>query len=92
MNGKPLKCIKKRAGSQIYPIPSSVIKFGSNEITVSINGSNKCGLVPMIGNLGIDVLFKGELDALKKPGNEMTPLKDIPGKSAGKSEKKGARK
>ena len=36
---------------------------------LSVKGSNKRGLVPRIGNIGIDVIFNGELEALKKPGN-----------------------
>jgi hypothetical protein len=69
LNGKPLKLIKKRAGSQIYQIPPGLTEFGRNEIVLSVSGANKRGLVPRIGNIGIDVVFKDELEALKKPGN-----------------------
>lgn len=97
INGKTLKVIKKRAGSQIYEIPSGLTKFGKNEIFLSVKGSNRHGLVPRIGNIGIDVLFNGEFEPLKKPGNVMVPIKDIPGKNgssegASKPEKKGGLK
>jgi hypothetical protein len=47
--------------------------------------------------MGIDVVFNGELEALKKPGNIMVPLKEISRKSnsnveSGKTVKKGGRK
>lgn len=95
INGTKLKALKKRAGSQIYEIPVGVTKFGKNEIMLSVTGSNRHSLVPRIGNLGIDVIFNGELEALKKPGNEMVPLKDIPqrsGKGTSGSTKKGGSK
>ena len=97
INGKPLKVIKKRAGSQIYQIPANVTQFGKNEIVLSVKGSNRRGLVPRIGNMGIDVVFNGELEALKKPGNVMVPVKEISGKGSAKGEsakpvKKGGRK
>ena len=69
LNGKPLKVIKKRAGSQIYGIPDGLVVFGKNDVLLSVKGSNRRGLVPRIGNIGIDVIFNGELEALKKPGN-----------------------
>ena len=69
LNGKPLKVIKKRAGSQIYAVPDGLVVFGKNDVLLSVKGSNKRGLVPRIGNIGIDVIFNGELEALKKPGN-----------------------
>ena len=69
LNNKPLKVIKKRAGSQIYAIPDGLVVFGKNDVLLSVKGSNKRGLVPRIGNIGIDVIFNGELEALKKPGN-----------------------
>ena len=69
LNGKALKIIKKRAGSQIYAIPDGLAVFGKNDVLLSVKGSNKRGLVPRIGNIGIDVIFNGELEALKKPGN-----------------------
>ena len=97
INGKPLKVIKKRAGSQIYQIPAGVTQFGKNEIVLSVKGGNRRGLVPRIGNMGIDVVFNGELEALRKPGNVMVPVKEIPRKGAAKGEsanavKKGGRK
>jgi hypothetical protein len=92
VNGKVLKSIKRRAGSQIYELPDGLTKFGKNEITLSVTGSNRHGLIPRIGNLGIDVLFNGELEALKKPGNEMIPLKDIPKKDNGKEGVSGSAK
>ena len=62
-----------------------------------MKGSNRRGLVPRIGNIGIDVIFNGELEALKKPGNEMVPVKEIVRKGAAKGDsakpvKKGGRK
>jgi hypothetical protein len=47
--------------------------------------------------MGIDVVFNGELEALKKPGNVMVPVKEISGKGSTKGEsakpvKKGGRK
>jgi hypothetical protein len=47
--------------------------------------------------MGIDVVFNGELEALKKPGNVMVPVREIPRKGAAKGEsanavKKGGRK
>ena len=97
INGKPLKVIKKRAGSQIYQIPAGVTQFGKNEVVLSVKGNNRRGLVPRIGNIGIDVVFNGELDALKKPGNVAVPVKEVSGKSAAKANnakpaKKGGRK
>ena len=97
MNGKPLKVIKKRAGSQIYEIPAGLAKFGKNEILLSVKGSNRRGLVPRIGNLGIDVLFNGEREALRKPGNVTVSAKGAAGKGeadgrAAKPTKKGGRK
>ena len=98
INGKALKVIKKRAGSQIYEIPAGTTKFGKNEIVLSVKGGNRRGLVPRIGNMGIDVVFKGELEALKKPGNVAVPVKDVSNKdgaSQGASKpmkKKGGRR
>jgi hypothetical protein len=97
INGKPLKVLKKRAGSQIYEIPAGVTKFGKNEILLSVKGGNRRGLVPRIGNMGIDVIFNGELEALKKPGNVMVPVKELSkrngaGEKASKPMKKGGRK
>ena len=69
LNNKPLKVIKKRAGSQIYAIPDGTLSFGKNEIMLAVRGSNKRGLVPRIGNIGIDVLFDGDLEVLKKASN-----------------------
>ena len=69
LNGKALKVIKKRAGSQIYAIPDGTVQFGKNDVLLSVKGSNKRGLVPRIGNIGIDVIFNGELEALNKAGN-----------------------
>jgi hypothetical protein len=47
--------------------------------------------------MGIDVVFNGELEALKKPGNVMVPVKEISRKGAAKgasakSTQKGGRK
>ena len=97
INGKPLKVLKKRAGSQIYEIPAGVTKFGKNEILLSVKGGNRRGLVPRIGNMGIDVIFNGELEALRKPGNVMVPVKEISRKGGAKERsakpmKKGGRK
>ena len=90
LNGKPLKVIKKRAGSQIYAIPDGTVQFGKNEVLLSIKGSNKRGLVPRIGNIGIDVIFNGELEALKKAGNIPGALSTAGGGGGG--EKGGAAK
>ena len=84
INGKPLKVLKKRAGSQIYEIPAGSTLYGKNEIVLSVKGSNRRGLVPRIGNLGIDVIFNGELEALKKPGNVLVPQKGAAAGAAGK--------
>lgn len=97
LNSKPLKVIKKRAGSQIYDIPAGTVKFGKNEILLSVKGGNRRGLVPRIGNMGIDVIFNGELEALRKPGNVAVPVKAAASKGeangrAAKSAKKGGRK
>lgn len=90
LNNKPIKIIKKRAGSQIYAIPNGLLTFGKNDVLLSVKGSNKRGLVPRIGNIGIDVIFNGELDALKKPGNVPGALSTAAG-SADASAKKGAK-
>ncbi len=90
LNSKPIKLIKKRAGSQIYAIPSGLLTFGKNDVLLSVKGSNKRGLVPRIGNIGIDVIFNGELDALKKPGNVPGALSTAAG-GADASAKKGAK-
>ena len=99
LNNKPLKIIKKRAGSQIYAIPDGLVVFGKNDILLSVKGSNKRGLVPRIGNIGIDVIFNGELEALKKPGNVPGALSTAGGGGGGdakgasaKPTKKGGRK
>ena len=97
INGRALKVLKKRAGSQIYEIPNGVTKFGQNEIVLSVKGSNRHGLVPRIGNIGIDVVFNGEFEPLQKPGNEMVPVKEISTKGGAKgnasaSMKKGGRR
>jgi hypothetical protein len=47
--------------------------------------------------MGIDVVFNGELEALKKPGNVMVPVKEISRKGVAKDKsakpvKKGGRK
>jgi hypothetical protein len=91
INGKPLKVIKKRAGSQIYQIPAGVTQFGKNEIVLSVRGTNRRGLVPRIGNVVLDVIFNGELEALKKPGNVMVPVKDIPAKGNNRAKKGGSK-
>lgn len=88
LNNKPIKIIKKRAGSQIYAIPSGLLTFGKNDVLLSVKGSNRRGLVPRIGNIGIDVIFNGELDALKKPGNVPGALSTAAG-GADASAKKG---
>ena len=101
LNGNPLKVIKKRAGSQIYAIPDGGLNYGKNDITVSARGSNKRGLVPRIGNIGIDVLFDGDLDVLKKAGNVAGALSTTGGGATAKggasakgaaATKKGGRK
>ena len=95
LNGKPLKVIKKRAGSQIYVIPEGGLNFGKNDITVSARGNNKRGLVPRIGNVGIDVLFEGDLEVLKKAGNVAGALSTTGGGAQAKdakATKKGGRK
>ena len=100
LNGKPLKVIKKRAGSQIYAIPDGVVVFGKNEVVLSVKGSNRRSLVPRIGNIGIDVLFNGDLEVLKKAGNVAGSLSTAGGGAAAKgaskdnaaATKKGGRK
>lgn len=98
INGKPLKVIKKRAGAQIYQIPPGGTVFGKNDIVLSVKGSNKRGLVPRIGNIGLDVVFNGELESLLKPGNVAAPAaKQASGGGAGADSgkvatKKGGRK
>ena len=82
LNGKPLKVIKKRAGSQVYAVPDGVAAYGKNEVVLSIRGSNKRGLVPRIGNIGIDVLFEGDLEVLKKSGNVVGTLSTAGGGAA----------
>ena len=101
INGKPLKVLKKRAGAQIYEIPKGTTLYGKNEIVLSVKGSNRRGLVPRIGNLGLDVVFNGEFEPLKKPGNVLVPqrqtdgvaeVKDAPSQKGSVSAKKGGRK
>lgn len=92
VNGKPLKVIKKRAGSQIYAIPSGVVVFGKNEVVLSVKGSNRRGLVPRIGNIGIDVIFNGDLDVLKKAGNVAGVLSTAGGGTAAAGKGAGATK
>lgn len=102
LNNKPLKVIKKRAGSQIYAIPSGTVLYGKNDILLSVKGSNRRGLVSRIGNIGIDVVFNGDLDVLKKSGNVPGALSTSGGgkgadatdgkASSKKSVKKGGRK
>lgn len=102
VNNKPLKLLKKRAGSQIFALPANNVLFGKNEILLSVKGSNRRGLVPRIGNIGIDVIFNGDLEALSKSGNMPGALSTAGGgnaeggsdkkSGAGKNAKKGGRK
>ena len=100
INGKPLKVLKKRAGAQIYEIPKGTTVYGKNEVVLSVKGSNKRGLIPRIGNIGLDVVFKGEFEPLKKPGNVLVPQKQAdgaagtaaPAQNSAPSAKKGGRK
>ena len=87
---------------QIYAIPSGTVLYGKNEILLSVKGSNRRGLVSRIGNIGIDVVFNGDLDVLKKSGNVPGALTTAGGGKGGdasnansssrKSVKKGGRK
>ena len=97
LNGKPLKVIKKRAGSQIYAIPDGGVNYGKNDITISARGSNRRGLVPRLGNIGIDVIFDGDLEVLRKVGNVAGSLSTAGGGAQAKDKdakatKKGGRK
>ncbi len=91
LNNKPLKVIKKRAGSQVYAVPAGTLVYGKNDILLSVKGSNRRGLVPRIGNIGIDVVFKGDLEVLSKSGNVPGALTTANGdkKGGGASEAKG---
>ena len=91
LNNKPLKVIKKRAGSQIYAIPNGTVLFGKNDILLSVKGSNRRGLVPRIGNIGLDVIFNGDLEALKKSGNVPGALSTAGGAKDGAAEGKAAK-
>ena len=96
LNGKPLQVIKKRAGSQVYAVPDGTVVFGKNDVMLSVKGSNRRGLVPRIGNIGIDVIFNGELEVLKKSGNVVGSLSSAGGGAAagkgGAAGKKGGKK
>ena len=65
VNGKPVKLIKKIAGSQQYEMPVSALKFGRNEVVVKATGKNKRGQSAKLGNIAIDVMYQTE----KKPEN-----------------------
>ena len=57
---------------------------------LAVRGSNKRGLVPRIGNIGIDVIFDGDLEVLKKASNTGGALSTTG--SGAKAKKKGGRK
>lgn len=56
-NGKELKPFKKRAGTQLYEIPPSHLRFGANEVTVKAKGKNRRGEVAELGNIAVELAY-----------------------------------
>ena len=83
-------------------IYQNAMKRAFGESALPLYASKACSFTHMYRimreeNMGIDVVFNGELEALKKPGNVMVPVRSISGKNeadgrAAKPAKKGGRK
>ena len=56
-NGKELKPFKKRAGTQLYELQPSLVRFGANEVTVKAKGKNRRGQTAKFGNVAVEVAY-----------------------------------
>ena len=56
-NGKELKPFKKRAGTQLYELQPSLVRFGANEVTVKAKGKNRRGQTAKFGNVAVEVSY-----------------------------------
>ena len=56
-NGKELKPFKKRAGTQLYELLPSLVRFGANEVTVKTKGKNRRGQTAKFGNVAVEVAY-----------------------------------
>ena len=56
-NGKELKPFKKRAGTQLYDIPTMLVKYGANEVTLKTKGKNRRGQTARLGNVAVEISF-----------------------------------
>ena len=66
-NGRDVKPFKKRAGTQLYEIPSALMKVGGNEVTIKSKGKNRRGLTAKLGNIAVEVTFS-KPEAKKEAG------------------------
>ena len=57
-NGKEYKPFKKRAGTQLYSVPTEFVKHGANEVIVKSKGANRRGGKANLGNISVEVKFK----------------------------------
>ena len=56
-NGKELKPFKKRAGTQLYDVPTTLVKAGFNEVTLKTKGKNRRGQAAKLGNVAVEISF-----------------------------------
>ena len=56
-NGKELKPFKKRAGTQLYDVPTTLVKYGANEVTLKTKGKNRRGQTAKLGNVAVEMSF-----------------------------------
>jgi hypothetical protein len=56
-NGKEYKPFKKRAGTQLYKVPTEFVKYGANEVSVKSKGANKRGQRATLGNISVEIKF-----------------------------------
>lgn len=52
-----LKPFKKRAGTQLYDIPTMLVKYGANEVTLKTKGKNRRGQTARLGNVAVEISF-----------------------------------
>ena len=65
-NGREYKPFKKRAGTQLYDIPPSAVKYGANEVTVKAKGRNKRGQTAKLGNIAVEISYQKKDGDAKK--------------------------
>ena len=66
-NGKELKPFKKRAGTQLYDIPATLLKTGANEVTIKTKGKNKRGQTAKLGNVAVEISFPSAAEGKEGP-------------------------